>query len=169
MLLDEQVHLIEGIMQSLLAGADSQVDRGTEAVVLISSLLDSAKLFQAEQLHIMGRCICTVLCAVYESPAPTPTTLSNLLDCLQLQEYAGKLLAAPESESGLARETVETVQAGEGADRHVAELLGLALALFSRAGGHIAGSAVIGVLLSPQDPLEGRHTFTLVFAFNRPC
>lgn len=148
-----QVQLVESIMQALIAGADSQVERGTEAVVLISSILQSARLLETERLHILGHCICTVLSAVWKGPAPTPTTLSNLLACLQLQSYAACLLAAPGSGSGLTREAGS--EASDGADPHVAELLSLAMSLFSRAGGHAAGSGIISVLLS-SEALEGK-------------
>lgn len=155
-------------MQTLLAGADSQVERGTEAVNLLSSIVESAKLLQAEQLQVAGQCICTILSAVSQGRVLTPTTFSNLLACLELQQFAGKLLANPKAESGLARQATGSEEVKEEGQKHVADLLGLAFALFSRAGGHIAGKDVIATLLSPETQTEGNRSLQLFLHQDHP-
>ena len=148
-----QVMLVARIVESLLGGINSQMERGTEAVVLITSVLEASTCEETTHMQLKGKCIRTILEAVTRGPPPTPTTVSNLLACLDIGKYVIVALSRPGEDSGLgesgrARNAVEH-QGHQESTRHVSELLGLALALFSKAGGHIAGQTVLEGLLQP--------------------
>ena len=152
-----QIHLVGHIMSSLLEGIPSQVERGTEAVVLLSCVLEAAHLLQPGRLSIMGRCIRTVLGAVSQGLSPTPTCLSNILSCLDIPRFAVLLLANPQEDSGLkdADSEGEGTLSVEQPRRHVAELLGLAMACLSKAGGQVAGASLLNSLLSQAETFTG--------------
>lgn len=143
-------------MESLLRGLTSQVERGIEAVTLITCILEAARPYETGGVHILGQCMVTVLAAVSQGAAPTPTTLANLLACLGISRYAAFLIAHPTEQSGLGGQEEEAdANAGmtnsESKQEHIANLLGLAAACFSKAGGHVAGGDILDALLSPAD------------------
>lgn len=149
-----QIRIVRQVVQSLLRAVASQVERGTEAVTLISCVLEACDPLQPGRLHVLGRSITAILGAVDTGPAVTPTTVANVLSCLQIPAFAAYLLANPEECSGLGGEAAVD-EGSESYESHIAELLGLAAALFSTAGGHTAGAEVLDAVLNSEDTDQG--------------
>lgn len=154
--------LVSRIVESLLGGITSQTERGTEANVLISFVLEASSCENLGRMTIKGRCIRKMLVAISHGHSPTPTTLSNLLACFGMGEYARLLLAHPEEDAGLGFPDPAVVKfddderGKQAGNRHVSELLVLALELFSKAGGHIGGKDILASLLQEPNQHSGR-------------
>jgi len=126
-------------------------ERGAEATLLLSAVLESCARPTAGETETFGRCLLTLLGEVSSGTQPTPTALSNLLACFDLEGYAGVLLADASREGGLGTGEGEGVGAGvRGAKeppRHAAELLGVVGSMFLLAGGHTAAGSILQGLL----------------------
>jgi hypothetical protein len=172
-----QVHLVSHIARSLqTSNCGGQIvpgepsDRGgIEATLLLSAVLDSSASLSAGQTATFGRCLLALLGGISRGSPPTPTALSNLLASFDLEGYTAMLLANPSQGGGLGAQAGDeggwAREGGAGGrdspepPKHVAELLGLTAALFSLAGGHVAGNAVLCGLLGLSD--SGENCFLL--------
>ena len=124
--------------------------RSSEASLLLSAVLDSCIRLSSGQTESFGRCLLALLGGVAQGTPPGPTAISNLLTCFDLEGWIAMLLADPQRKSGLGVGQEEDAGVGDLTLQHAPNLLGLAAALFSLPGGHVAGGIVICSLLGQK-------------------
>ncbi|DBA95921.1 TPA: hypothetical protein ACH3X1_001448 [Trebouxia sp. C0004] len=140
-----KVKLCRRILHALASNSQPQ-QQEREAVTLLKASLDPETLLTTSSMQDYEACLDTVL---FHSHRLLPATVTSLLGCFHLSQYAGRLLqeqpggAAQAEAEGITWSREEIARAPPG----VTKVLNLALATLSLKGGAATGRAVLQGLL----------------------